>query len=212
LKTEFELGAKKVNPALLVTISGPVLGAVGWYSHFTWLFWVGVALCAITLFLNVASGVMKLPVLPVLFMVVAAAVLNPWYVGLGVGLLIWTVLESVGEVIGLKKEGRSRVRHPTNESSGRSLRFGLGPPLNHGVGPATQSLEYLMKADDGVVKPDHSLLSMDLDDPRILAELERIKERRRRIGRIVGFAIDVVIGGVVGGATVLLLQEIRDLF
>jgi hypothetical protein len=66
--------------------------------------------------------------------------------------------------------------------------------------------------DDGVVKPDHSLLSMDLDDPRILAELEKQKERRRRIGRIVGFAIEVVVAGVVGGAAVLLLQAIRRLF
>jgi hypothetical protein len=66
--------------------------------------------------------------------------------------------------------------------------------------------------DDGVVKPDHSLLSMDLDDPRILAELEKQKERRRRIGRIVGIAIEIIVAGVVGGAAVLLLQVIRRLF
>lgn len=70
--------------------------------------------------------------------------------------------------------------------------------------------------DDRVVIPDHSLLSMDLDDPRILAELEKQKERRRRMGRIVGIAIEIivagVVGGVVGGAAVLLLQAIRRLF
>lgn len=95
-----------MNPVLLVTVSGPLLGAAGWFLSISWLFWLGVALCAITLFLNMASGVMKLPVLPVLFMAVAAVVLNPWYVGIGAGLLGWTALESIGEVIGLKREGR----------------------------------------------------------------------------------------------------------
>lgn len=95
-----------MNPVLLVTVSGPLLGAAGWFLSISWLFWLGVALCAITLFLNMASGVMKLPVLPVLFMAVASVVLNPWYVGIGAGLLVWTALESIGEVIGLKREGR----------------------------------------------------------------------------------------------------------
>lgn len=91
---------------LFLTASGPVVGGAGWFLSYSWLFWVGVALCVITLFLNVASGVMKFPILPLLFMVVAAAFLSPWYVGLGVGLLVWTTLDSIGEVIGLKKEGR----------------------------------------------------------------------------------------------------------
>ena len=95
-----------MNPVFLFTASGPLLGAAAWFFSLSWLFWVGVALCAINLFLNIASGVMKLPVLPVLFMAVAAAFLSPWYVGFGTGLLIWTELESVGEVVGLKREGR----------------------------------------------------------------------------------------------------------
>jgi len=95
-----------MNPALLVTVAGPLLGAGGWFSQTTWLFWVGVAICVVTLFLNMASGVMKLPVLPVLFMAIAAGLLSPWHVGLGVGLIAWTALEAVGEVIGLRKEGR----------------------------------------------------------------------------------------------------------
>ena len=95
-----------MNPALLVTVAGPLLGAGGWFTQTIWLFWIGVAVCVITLFLNMASGVMKLPVLPVLFMAIAAALLSPWYVGLGVGLIAWTALESVGEIVGLRKEGR----------------------------------------------------------------------------------------------------------
>ena len=68
---------QNMNPALLFTASGPLLGAAGWFLSFNWLFWVGVTLCAITLSLNLESGVMKLPILPVLFMAGTAAFLNP---------------------------------------------------------------------------------------------------------------------------------------
>lgn len=95
-----------MNPVLLFAASGPLLGAAGWFISLSWLFWIGVALCAITLLLNMASGVMKLPILPVAFMAGASAFFSPWYVGLGVGLVAWTAFESVGEIIGLKKEGR----------------------------------------------------------------------------------------------------------
>lgn len=97
-----------MNPALFVTAAGPLLGAGGWFTQTMWLFWVGVVVCVITLFLNMASGVMKLPVLPILFMVIAAVLLTPWYVGLGVGLVAWTALESIGEVVGLRKKSRLR--------------------------------------------------------------------------------------------------------
>lgn len=95
-----------MNPVLLFTALGPLVGAAGWFLSISWLFWVGVVLCAITLFLNIASGVMKFPLLPVAFMAGAAALFSPWYVGIGIGLVTWTALESAGEIIGLKKEGR----------------------------------------------------------------------------------------------------------
>lgn len=95
-----------MNPALIITAGGPLLGTIGWFSQTMWLFWVGVAICIITLFLNMASRVMKLPVLPVLFMAIAAGLLSPWYAGLGAGLIAWTALEAVGEIVGLRKEGR----------------------------------------------------------------------------------------------------------
>lgn len=95
-----------MNPVLLFTASGPLLGGAGWFFSLSWLFWVGVALCTSNLFLNVASGVMKLPVLPVAIMAGAAVFISPWYLGLGVGLVAWTALESAGEIFGLKKEGR----------------------------------------------------------------------------------------------------------
>ena len=62
-----------MNYALLVTVAGPILSAAGWYAGIIWLFWLGVAVCATTLFLNLASGVMKLPVLPGLCVLIAAA-------------------------------------------------------------------------------------------------------------------------------------------
>lgn len=91
-----------MNPVLIFTAAGPLVGAVGWFAGIGWLFWVGVVICAITLLLNVASGVMKLPVLPVLFMLMGAFFINPWYVGCGVGLILWTALETVGEIVGIR--------------------------------------------------------------------------------------------------------------
>lgn len=95
-----------MNFALLLTAAGPALGVGGWFTNLMWPFWLGTALCVLTLLLNMASGVMKLPVLPALFMAIAAALVSPWHVGLAVGLIAWTALESIGEVVGLRKEGR----------------------------------------------------------------------------------------------------------
>lgn len=95
-----------MNPVLLFTAAGPVLGGAGWFMNIMWLFWVGALLCVINLFMNLTSGVMKLPVLPVLFMAIAVPLVSPWYVGLAGGLIAWTALESIGEVVGLRKERR----------------------------------------------------------------------------------------------------------
>jgi|GEM_PF-3498916 len=107
-----------MNPALIVTVAGPILGASGWFTQTMWLFWLGVVACVITLFFNVlASGVMKLPVLPVLFMAASAILLSPWYVGLGAGLIAWTALEFVGDIVGLCKVGRPLARTPLSVST-----------------------------------------------------------------------------------------------
>lgn len=91
-----------MNVTFLITAAGPILGGIGWFGGIDWLFWVGVALCVLTLFLNLASGVMKLPVLPALFMLVTAFIVGPWYFGLGVGLLAWTAVEAAGEAVGMR--------------------------------------------------------------------------------------------------------------
>ena len=95
-----------MNLPLLVTIAGPLLGAIGRYTDVTPLFWIGTGLCVLALGLNMMSGAIKLPILPALLMVVVAAVVHPWYVGAAVGLLAWTALEAIGELIGRRKEGR----------------------------------------------------------------------------------------------------------
>ncbi|MBU2873467.1 hypothetical protein [Marinobacter salexigens] len=88
-----------MNPFILFTLSGPLAGAIGWFSDIFWLFWIGVALAVVNLVMNLASGVMKLPVLPLAFILISAVILSPWHLGAGVGLLIWTTVESVGELM-----------------------------------------------------------------------------------------------------------------
>lgn len=87
-----------MNPFTLFTLSGPLVGAIGWFLSIHWLLWLGVVLAAINLVMNLALGAMKLPIFPAVFMLVAAVILSPWYLGVGVGLLVWTVLEGAGEL------------------------------------------------------------------------------------------------------------------
>lgn len=88
-----------MNPVLIITAVGPILGVFGLLVELTWVFWIGVALCALVLFMNIGSGTMKLPVLPLLFMTAGAVTMSPWYVGVGTGLVLWTALESAGELL-----------------------------------------------------------------------------------------------------------------
>lgn len=89
-----------MNPAFLVTLAGPVSGSIGWLLGSEWLFWVGVGLSGLTLVLNLASGVLKLPILPGLLIILGGWFISPWYVGAGAGLLVWTGVEAIGEILG----------------------------------------------------------------------------------------------------------------
>ena len=89
-----------MNISLITTVAGPLLAWTGFLGHSSWIFWTGVAICAITLHLNMSVGAMKLPVLPVAFMVIIAIWYTPWYFGLGLGLIAWTTLDAFGEIIG----------------------------------------------------------------------------------------------------------------
>ena len=89
-----------MNSVFLITLSGPILGASGYFLEMPWLLRVGIALCLLNLFMNLASGVMKLPVLPIVAVVIGATVVSPWYLGAGYGLIVWTSIEAAGEVVG----------------------------------------------------------------------------------------------------------------
>lgn len=89
-----------MNPVFLITLSGPIFGAGGYFLELPWLLWVGVALCLVNLFMNLTSGVMKLPVLPTIAVIIGVTVVSPWYLGAGYGLLIYTATEAAGEVVG----------------------------------------------------------------------------------------------------------------
>ena len=92
----------------LVTLVGPVLGGVGWLVQVPWLLWIGVAICTLNLALNLASGVMKLPILPTIFMLVAAVVASPWWYGVAIGLIVYTGLEALGETYARLQASRAR--------------------------------------------------------------------------------------------------------
>ena len=83
----------------LFTLGGPALALAGYLSDFQILFWLGVIIASLNLGLNVASGVMPLPVLPAALIFAGAAILSPWHFGASVGLLVWTTLEGAGELI-----------------------------------------------------------------------------------------------------------------
>lgn len=81
----------------IITASGPILGLIGWFTPLPWLFWIGVAICSFNLFFNLASGAMNFPLLPGLFMFFGLFQSSPWHIGLGLGLILWTALEAVGD-------------------------------------------------------------------------------------------------------------------
>ena len=82
----------------IVTWSGPIVGVVGLYFDSPVTFWIGVAIAGFNLFMNLASGAMRFPILPLAIAVVGALVWAPSYMGVALGLLVWTTLEALGEL------------------------------------------------------------------------------------------------------------------
>ncbi|MCG6903586.1 MAG: hypothetical protein LJE68_12980 [Rhodobacter sp.] len=83
----------------IVTICGPTIAAFGFFIGSMPVFWVGTAICVLNLFLNFASDVMKLPILPAIFIVVAIPFFSTWYLGAAIGLAIYTAVEAVGDLL-----------------------------------------------------------------------------------------------------------------
>ena len=82
----------------LITLSGPLLGGLGYYLEYDILFWIGVVLAGFNFFMNVASGAMKFPILPLALVAVGLAFFPPWYIGAAIGLLVYTALEGISEI------------------------------------------------------------------------------------------------------------------
>jgi hypothetical protein len=93
---------------LIFVVLGPVFGAIGHLCGWPILLWLGAALALVNLGMDVASGVMKFPILPLAFVVVAALMLPPWWYGSALGLLAWTMLEALGMLYGRL---RLKLRH-----------------------------------------------------------------------------------------------------
>ena len=90
-----------MNISLVITVAGPLVASVGWFLQSAWIYWFGVIVCVITMLLNMAVGAMRLPVLPIVVMTLAANYFRePWYFGAAIGLVGWTTLDAIGEVIG----------------------------------------------------------------------------------------------------------------
>jgi hypothetical protein len=103
-----------VSVFTILTLSGPVIGGAGFYFDQPVAFWFGVALAGVNLFMNLASGAIKLPLLPAACAIVGTLVLAPWYWGAGAGLLVWTALEGAGEFLPTdmwRRRNRWQMRH-----------------------------------------------------------------------------------------------------
>jgi hypothetical protein len=81
----------------LLTWTGPIIGGIGYLVGLPTLFWIGVAFTSLNLFMNVASGTMQLPLLPLACIIIGSVLIGPWYYGASVGLLTWTAIEAVSE-------------------------------------------------------------------------------------------------------------------
>jgi hypothetical protein len=93
--------------AVLLPMIGAALGIVGYFSALPWLLIVGAALCGLNELLNVASGVDKFPFVLVVLVVLAGAVIAPWYVGAMLGLCAAGAVEGLSEGYGRMTERRS---------------------------------------------------------------------------------------------------------
>ncbi|WP_042697005.1 hypothetical protein [Azospirillum sp. B506] len=76
---------------------GPALVLVGWGWGLALAFWLGATLCAFDEFMDVASGVHRLPIFAVVFTAAGAAIGSPWIVGGVLGLAVWTAIGFFGQ-------------------------------------------------------------------------------------------------------------------
>ena len=92
---------------LVFLFSGPILMSIGYFGSYGLVFWIGTAICAFILFMNLASGVLKFPIIPLIMVGISTMFIDPWFVAAAIGLGAWTALEAVGEVYGRLSETRN---------------------------------------------------------------------------------------------------------
>lgn len=95
-----------------LVVGGPLCAWLGWNEGSFGLFWFGAFICAVNLWLDSASGVMKAPLLPAIFIIVGAINARSWYIGAAYGLAAWTVVDAAGMVLGLVRRAFTRNRAP----------------------------------------------------------------------------------------------------
>ncbi|MEA2872004.1 MAG: hypothetical protein QOH67_1980 [Hyphomicrobiales bacterium] len=83
----------------LLTALGPIVAAAGYYFDLSVIFWIGVALAAFNLFMNLASGALKFPWIELGVVAIGSLIFSPWYFGAGIGLVAATALEAIGEAL-----------------------------------------------------------------------------------------------------------------
>ena len=83
----------------LITASGPNLAFMVLAVESTVLFWIGVAIALLNLFMDLAGETMKLPILPGIGIVIGIVFFGPWWTGAAIGLLGYTAVEAAGMVI-----------------------------------------------------------------------------------------------------------------
>ena len=107
--TSAKLRITNMNKFIIINGLGPIIGVVGILVEIQWLFWMGVAVCILVLWLDGISGAMKFPIIPGALMIVGAIVLDPWYFGAGVGLMLWTATDTISMIVGKKFRPTSKI-------------------------------------------------------------------------------------------------------
>jgi hypothetical protein len=91
---------------LLLPLVGSAIGIFGYITDLPWILGIGAALCGLNEFLNIASGVYKLPMIAVILIVAGAMLISPWYIGAMFGLCAAGALDGLGEIYGRLRERR----------------------------------------------------------------------------------------------------------
>ncbi len=89
----------------IFTLSGPIVGLTSYFFGMEPIFWIGFALACANLFMNIASGAMRVPALPIAFAAAASFLIVPWYQGAAIGLLSYTLIEGVSELFSTRRTG-----------------------------------------------------------------------------------------------------------